>query len=177
MAIIDGDLDFANKTITVERAFSRGVLGETKTAETRTVDMSPNLEVRLKRALTRKKTETLKTSRREIPSWVCYSSTGTALDLYNMAKAFKRVVKKAGLAPGHTLYDLRHSFATNLLASSAPINYVAAMLGHRNPTTTLRWYSHWIPGDREALRRGAGPGWAPIGHRCSGSGGCRKKSP
>jgi len=41
----------------------------------------------------------------------------------------------AGL-PRHRLYDLRHTFATHLLADRAPITYVAAQLGHRKPTTT-----------------------------------------
>ena len=43
------------------------------------------------------------------------------------------------------LYDLRHTFASLLLAAGAPITYVGAQLGHANPTTTLRFYARWIP--------------------------------
>jgi integrase len=48
------------------------------------------------------------------------------------------------------MYDLRHTFASLLLASSAPITYVAAQLGHTKPTITLRYYAKWIP--KEGLR-------------------------
>jgi len=33
-----------------------------------------------------------------------------------------------------------------LLTAGAPITYVSAQLGHANPTTTLRYYARWIPG-------------------------------
>ncbi len=52
---------------------------------------------------------------------------------------------RAGL-PHFRLYDLRHTFASLLLAAGAPITYVSAQLGHANPATTLRYYARWIPG-------------------------------
>ena len=75
------------------------------------------------------------------------SEAGTPLDLYNVARVFKRVLKAASL-PNFRLYDLRHTFASLLLAKNAPITYVAAQLGHAKPTTTLQWYSHWLPTSR-----------------------------
>jgi integrase len=42
-------------------------------------------------------------------------------------------------------YDLRHTFATLHLAKGHPITYVSAQLGHSSPSTTLRWYAHWLP--------------------------------
>ena len=59
-------------------------------------------------------------------------------------KAFRRLLKAAGL-PGFRLYDLRHTYASLLLAAGAPITYVSAQLGHATPTTTLRYYAKWIP--------------------------------
>jgi hypothetical protein len=35
--------------------------------------------------------------------------------------------------------------ATLLLSRGVPITYVSAQLGHAKPTTTLQWYSHWLP--------------------------------
>jgi len=54
------------------------------------------------------------------------------------------MLKKAKL-PAFRLYDLRHTFASLLLAAGAPITYVSAQLGHATPTTTLRFYAKWIP--------------------------------
>ena len=51
---------------------------------------------------------------------------------------FHQVRKRAGL-PHFRLYDLRHTFASLLLAAGAPITYVSAQLGHANPATTLRY--------------------------------------
>jgi integrase-like protein len=59
---------------------------------------------------------------------------------------------------GFRLYDLRHTFASLLLAQGVPITYVAAQLGHSKPTTTLQWYAHWIPSGHERFVDGlAGP--------------------
>jgi hypothetical protein len=46
---------------------------------------------------------------------------------------------------GHRLNDLRHTFATSLIAKNAPIIYVAAKHGHAKPTTTLQRYARWLP--------------------------------
>jgi hypothetical protein len=54
-------------------------------------------------------------------------------------------IKRAGL-PAFRVYDLRHTYPSLLLARSAPITYVAAQLGHANPSMTLRFYARWSPG-------------------------------
>ena len=73
----------------------------------------------------------------------------TSLALSNVTKAWRRVlnVTQAKL-PGFHLFELRHTFATELLAQGAPVTYVAAQLGHTEPTTTLQWYAHWLPTSR-----------------------------
>jgi integrase len=57
---------------------------------------------------------------------------------------FKRALKDAKV-PAFRLCDLRHTYASLLLAERAPITYVAEQLGHANPSTTLRYYAKWIP--------------------------------
>ena len=66
------------------------------------------------------------------------------MDKWTAGDAFRRALKRAKL-PGFRLYDLRHTFASLLLAAGAPITYVSAQLGHANPTTTLRHDARWIP--------------------------------
>jgi integrase len=86
-----------------------------------------------------------------------------------VTKAWRRVLKKAKL-PAFRLYDLRHTFATTLLAEGAPLTYVAAQMGHTKPTTTLLWYAHWLPrGDKrwvDALDRA---GSREVGSQFNGS--------
>src|SRR5262249_38109681 len=74
---------------------------------------------------------------------------GLSLDESRVRKQFARILKSAGLS-GHRVYDLRHTFATLLLAC-APITYVAAQLGHARPSTTLQWYAHWLPSDSKSF--------------------------
>jgi len=61
-----------------------------------------------------------------------------------LANVFQRTLKAAAL-PHYRVYDLRHTYASLLLAEGAPITYVAAQLGHSSPATTMRYYARWIP--------------------------------
>jgi len=70
-----------------------------------------------------------------------------------MSRLFREVSTIAGL-PHFTLYDLRHTFATQLLTEGADLLYVAHQLGHSKPTTTPAYYAHWMPrGDKTHLDR------------------------
>lgn len=42
-------------------------------------------------------------------------------------------------------YQLRHTFASMMLSADEPIPWVAAQLGHGDPTVTMRVYYRWIP--------------------------------
>jgi integrase len=65
-------------------------------------------------------------------------------------RAFRKLSQQAGIA-GVRLHDLRHYVATRLLAAGVDVRTVAGRLGHRNASTTLNVYSHFVPeADREA---------------------------
>ena len=61
-----------------------------------------------------------------------------------LGKALKLATRKAGLHKRVTAHTLRHSFATNLLASGASITQVRELLGH-NSVETTQVYLHCIP--------------------------------
>ena len=67
-------------------------------------------------------------------------------------RAFRSLCKKAGVE-GVRLHDLRHYVATRLLSAGIDVRTVAGRLGHRNPSTTLNVYSHFVPeSDQEAAK-------------------------
>ena len=139
-----GDLDFRGRELRVERALSAGAIETPKTGQTRTVDMSDQLTRTLRRLEIDRMVEKLRRGWQEMPPWVFCTEVGTPLDESRVRKAFAQALKRAKL-PGFRLYDLRHSFASLLLAQNAPITYVSAQLGHTDATTTLRWYARWLP--------------------------------
>lgn len=57
--------------------------------------------------------------------------------------AFKNAIKRSGVKEIR-VHDLRHSFATNMIASGAEIIAVSKYLGHTDITTTLRVYAHLL---------------------------------
>jgi len=61
-----------------------------------------------------------------------------------LGKALKLATRKAGIHKRVTAHTLRHSFATNLLASGASITQVQELLGH-NSVETTQVYLHCIP--------------------------------
>ena len=144
MALQWDDLDFSNREILIERALSAGQIGTTKTGGVRRVDMSQTLAETLSQLFIEREKETLRRKWAEIPPWVFINRQGKPLDDSRLRKRFARILRRADLS-GHRVYDLRHTFATLLLAKGTPITYVAAQLGHAKPTTTLQWYAHWLP--------------------------------
>jgi len=44
------------------------------------------------------------------------------------------------------MHSIRHSFASALIAGSATVAEVQALLGHANPSITLRTYTHFFKG-------------------------------
>lgn len=56
-------------------------------------------------------------------------------------RAFRQAVIRAGILKHATVHTLRHSFATQLLASGTDIRTIQLLLGHRNLQTTMI-YTH-----------------------------------
>jgi hypothetical protein len=107
------------------------------------VDLSPDLLRSLERHMVWVKSEALRCGWGE-PEWLFPNDEGKPHDESRVRKFHKKGLKDAKL-PSFRLYDLRHTYASLLLAAGAPITYVSAQLGHSNPGTTLKYYARWIP--------------------------------
>jgi integrase len=142
-ALQPGDIDWGNRTLRVERSWNLQRIKSTKTYEERTVDLSPDLLRLLERHMAWVKADALRCGLGE-PEWLFPNDEGKPHDESRVRKFHKKGLKDAKL-PSFRLYDLRHTYASLLLAAGAPITYVSAQLGHANPGTTLKYYARWIP--------------------------------
>jgi integrase len=70
---------------------------------------------------------------------------GTAIDPDNLTKAYKALLKGAGLRD-QRFHDLRHTAATLMVRDGLPVHEVSAVLGHFKTSTTLNVHLHVLPG-------------------------------
>ena len=66
------------------------------------------------------------------------------------SRKFRLLCSEVGIS-NVRLHHLRHYVATQMLGAGVDVRTVAGRLGHRNASTTLNVYSHFLPeADREA---------------------------
>lgn len=146
------DIDWNGNFIEVRRASWRGVTGTPKSGKTRRVDMSDRLKEVLRQHQTRIKAEAVKAGK-PVPALVFTSDERTPYDSANIRKTFERVLAKAGIRRIR-FHDLRHSFASWLIANGESLAYVRDQLGHHSIQITVDLYGHLVPGEnREAVNR------------------------
>jgi integrase len=150
LAVTWEDVDLAGRAVHIHRALDLdGTEKGTKTNVGRYVDLSARLVAALDQHQTSVEAAALANGR-DVGPLVFPSEAGTALDINNVARLFRKLLVRAGL-PKLGPYVLRHSFASHLLALSAPVTYVANQMGHSSPAVTLSVYAHFIPSGDRAL--------------------------
>ena len=138
------DVDLVGREIRVVRARSiRGVIDTPKSGHGRSVDVSSRLADVLGEVDRQSKAQALKAGAPR-PEWVFASAAGTPYDHANVAKAFKRATKAAGLPPYLHVHCLRHTYASRLLADGASPAYVQEQLGHASIELTVGTYGRWL---------------------------------
>jgi integrase len=145
------DIDFAKNYIVIRRNIPHHRQVETtKTAASeRKVDMSPELAAELKRLRTERKKQALAGGEAfDVEEWVFPTEDGTPIFYTNFLRRVWHKVQDLAQVRRRTPHDLRHGWASHMLAAGADLAYVSAQLGHANPSITLRIYSHWVPGTR-----------------------------
>jgi integrase len=141
------DIDFDRQVIHVRRALDRQrrEVPPKTTHGLREVVLMPALA----RALKQHRDE----SRFQGPDdYVFTTRVGTPLHWRNISyRALKPALKKAGIQPLRW-HDLRHTFASLLIAGGANITFVSRQLGHSSSQITLSVYAHLLDREQQAER-------------------------
>ncbi|GAC1444900.1 MAG: hypothetical protein NVSMB55_22870 [Mycobacteriales bacterium] len=72
---------------------------------------------------------------------------------------FKEAMKEAGLPPGTTSHDLRHHYATVLLARGESVVAASERLGHEKASLVLSTYGHLMPDSEDRTRKAVDDAW------------------
>lgn len=146
------DIDYRSGTIEVRRNIPSGI-GEveesTKTHHSnRVIDMGADLPVILKAMQARRLKERLASGPRAKSSpWLFHAPGGGHYDYHRFRQNWARAQKMASIRY-RSPHSLRHTYASQMLASGVDIAYVAKQLGHSSPAVTLAIYAHFIPDRR-----------------------------
>ncbi len=147
-----GDVDFLRRTLTVRRQVQRAPKGGVdvrppKYGSERTVYLAPSLVEILARHL-----ESVAAT--DSPGWL-FRGQGNNPPHQNDVDYWWR--KTRGLGRGETprLHDLRHFYASGLIAEGCDVVTVQRALGHKSATTTLNTYSHLWPSAEDRTRAAA----------------------
>jgi integrase len=129
--------------------------GDTKTAKSRRSLALPKRCVEALRAHRQKQAFARKLAGDtwEENGLVSASAVGRELDRPNVRRAFRHVVKRAGLNPAEwTPRELRHSFVSLLSDSGMEIERISRLVGHNGTTVTEKVYRHQL---RSVIQHGA----------------------
>jgi integrase len=74
-------------------------------------------------------------------------------------RLFQRAVREAGLQAGISTHDLRHHYASVLLAAGESVVAVAERSGHEDATLVLTTYGHLMPDSEHRTRRAVDDAW------------------
>jgi len=146
------DIDWIGKFIEIKRAKYMGEIQTPKSGKGRRVDMSDGLLGILKDHRKALAAEALKEGR-PLSEWVFPSPTDKGSDGDNLRKVFHSVQKKAKMRK-FRFHDLRHSYASWMIAGGESLAYVKEQMGHSSIKVTVDIYGHLVPGEnREAANR------------------------
>ena len=136
-----GDVD--GRVLSIERGLSHGVLGSTKSSRARRVTLGATTV-----ALIHHQFDSWAEPRpTPMGDWLFAPTPAreTFMTADALSHKFRRLGRSAGVE-NPALHRLRHGVATHLVEKGKLLK-AQARLGHRDPSTTLRHYSHAVPLD------------------------------
>jgi integrase len=149
------DVDLERRTVFIRRALQRVETADGSTelrlvepksdTSYRVVSIPASVGPELVRHRARQSQERRLASERWRNTGLVFASTiGTPLDERNVRREFYALLK-ANELPRIRIHDLRHSYATILLAAGEHPKVVQELLGHSSVQLTLDTYSHLLP--------------------------------
>lgn len=152
-----GDIDYRAAQVKLARSVTRGRVEPCKTnaaGEFDYVDLPAGLAAELRTWETRAAKEALAAGRPR-PRWLFpRNGADEPMDDREVAVAFKRTMRRAGLPAHFSPHSLRHTYATHQLAYGESIYYVSRQLRHSDIRMTVGTYGSWLPaGNRKAADR------------------------
>lgn len=148
-----GDFDFLRRTVKVERQVQRT---SGTGFEIRAPKYGSEREVFIPEGLVEMVAWHITTNREgaEGGDWLFVNSQGTPPHQNTVGHWWRKTLKAAKL-PGIRLHDLRHYYASGLIAAGCDVVTVQRALGHSNATTTLSTYAHLWPTAEDRTRAAA----------------------
>ncbi|QOP45554.1 tyrosine-type recombinase/integrase [Sulfurimonas paralvinellae] len=132
------DINFEKKFIRINKTVVRGNEGDVKTySSNRFVDMLPQAELYLQRQFEL-------TGHHEFVFLSSFHKQFYSHDIIGVN--FKKILQKSGVEV-RKLYNLRHTFASQMISKGADIVWVSKILGHKDVSITLKIYTKFIQED------------------------------
>jgi integrase len=145
------DVDLDAGTLRVSRQVQRMreggglVFSEPKNASRRTLELPQRAVEALRSHRKAQAEEKLRAADYADSELVFATGKGTPIDAQNIINRFFKPLLKRAELPDMRWHDLRHTYATLLLARGTHPTYVQKSLGHASVQLTLDRYSHWMP--------------------------------
>jgi integrase len=149
------DLDDKSSTLRVQRAVTQDAhrcktLGPTKTSRTRAIPLGPRAMRALQAQRVRQAKWRLKLGDLYADQGLIFANeTGGLLESQNVSGRYFKPLLRSAKLPNLSLYGLRHSHATLLLAAGEHPKVVQERLGHSSIRLTLDTYTHVVEGLQE----------------------------
>jgi integrase len=149
-----GDIDFLGRLLHVRRQVQRrdggGVdIRPPKYGSERTISIPDHLVTVLARHLEERRLGAVAGS-----AWLFEGEPGQPPHQNTVGYRWRRTCSGAGVS-GFKLHDLRHFYASGLIASGCDVVTVQRALGHRSPSVTLNTYAHLWPTAEDRTRAAA----------------------
>lgn len=148
-----GDVDFLNSTITVSRQVQRVAASK---VEIRPPKYGSERQVYVPRALVELLATHVAAHRPgdDPQRWLFEGLEGNPPHQNTIGYYWRKACTRAGVE-GVTLHDLRHFYASGLIAAGCDVVTVQRALGHSRATTTLNTYAHLWPSAEDRTRAAA----------------------